>query len=160
MRWTIPTLVDTLHRNGLPLDKAGDIVAATYGLTGGDEDFDLRCTHFPAVRSEGPYAIWSTVRGDHPSDAPTHAGADARSIVAALRDPDMQLDDVVDISSPPNLLVIEAVGRAVTFIQAGGLVAPTQVDTNSDLLARAQQQGRRITDQAAIVGPLFDTMFR
>lgn len=159
-RWTVPTLVSTLTLNGLTLDTAADVVRATYPLTLGAEDFDNDRHRVSVIRFVGPYGIVSTVRGKYPQDSPTHAGSDSRSISAAYRANGGNLAPIIGMVRWTDPIVDDAVQRTVDYLRAGGIVTPEQVDTNLDGLRSVEQTNRRITDQAAIVGPLFDTMFR
>lgn len=160
MRWTIPTLIDTLYRNGLDINLAATIVTRAYAVTQGDESFYWGSFGDPASIIVGPYALYEVCRGLYPSDAPTHAGADARTIVAALRAPGADLHEIVDLSFPSSPMVDDAVSRAVSFIQAGGIVQATTIDDSAAQLQASADLTDRVARQAAIVGPLFDTMFR
>lgn len=160
MRWTLPTLIDTLYRNGLDLDLAGEIVGNTYYVTQGDENFSVDAQGPSPHLAVGPYAVWESIRGVYPQDAPTHAGADARSLVAALRGSKGTLDDVIFRPGLTSPVIVAAVQRTVAAIREGYVVTPETVDDSPDQLRQVEHTRRELDRTAGIVGNLFDTMFR
>lgn len=80
MRWTIPTLMQRLVNQGVPLIKACMIVDRSYPQTRGDTDYRWAPDDHPEAPALGVYAIWGELRDSRNPLSGTPVDDDARRL--------------------------------------------------------------------------------
>lgn len=133
MRWTIPTLIQQLVDQGVPITTAADIVTLSYPDTHGETTYRWRESGADGDTAVGAYAIWDKLRGDESPLGGTKVSDDARSLNQFGRLNRWRLADLVKITDMPDYVTRHIADEAASMIRAGSYFEPRQVEEPSPI---------------------------
>lgn len=128
MRWTIPTLIQQLIDQGMPVKDATAVVIATYPDTRGDTFYRWTDPTDAGRVAVGVYGLWNDLRGDQPLLGATPVSGDARTITQFYRLNRRDPLKSVKVSDRPDVVIARVAAEAANIIRDGGYFSPTQAD--------------------------------
>lgn len=145
MRWTIPTLIQQLVDQGIPIPRAVEIVAATYPETRGDTFYRWVDPTDPERIAVGVYGLWNDLRGDQSPLTGAKVSDDARTIAQFYRLNRRMPLSSVRASATPDYVIRRIADQTGTAMLAGDRFEPTEVEEEDQLPGFTADMVRTVT---------------